>query len=140
MHYRRNDGGYSRVAPHRKTVKIIIIGALIIGALLWCQNYAKAETIYASITNYSPTDSCHYKNRKGECLTASGLVAREGLAACPRSIPFGTRIRVANREYTCADRTAQWVQRRYGATFDLYVNSYKQAINFGRKQLKVEIL
>ena len=62
-------------------------------------------------TAYSKKDSCHYP--KGDkCLTASGTIAKEGIAACPRNWPFGKKFYLDGREYTCQDRYASYLSPR----------------------------
>jgi len=69
--------------------------------------------------------------------TASGEQTKEGLAACPRNIELGTVIHVEGMGvYKCADRTALWND----GTYDLWMRSYEQAINFGVQYLNVTIL
>ena len=48
------------------------------------ENGEMGESIEMLTTAYSKADSCHYP--KGDkCLTASGEIAKVGVAACPRT-------------------------------------------------------
>jgi len=69
--------------------------------------------------------------------TASGSLPHEGITiAAPRNIPFGTKIKVAGREYIVQDRTA----KRYDGRFDIFMNSHKKALRFGKQKHKIQIL
>lgn len=97
------------------------------------------EVINASVTAYSGVESCHYPG----CPTASGKRAYVGGVACPRSVKLGTKIEIAGKEYTCEDRTAKWIERRYGPAFDIFMGhdkaAHKKALQWGRKKLEVKI-
>ncbi len=99
------------------------------------------KTIKATATWYSRKDSCHnpvIKAGKKLCLTAIGRDTVEGrTVACPRDIKLGTRIRINGTEYICEDRTAEWVQRRNGPTFDIF---HEQNPGWGKMAVQVEIL
>lgn len=99
-----------------------------------------SDRFLASVTMYSATESCSYP-KDGGCLTASGRIAQEGVsAACPRSVPLGKYIVIGGKRYRCDDRTAEWVQRKHGPTFDIFGKTHAEAIRFGRKRLEVTIL
>lgn len=97
--------------------------------------------VLANVTHYTKQSSCHYP-RGGGCLTASGKIATPNkTAACPRKYKFGTKIKIDGKVYECQDRTANWVQKKFGDTFDLFMDeSLKQAFKFGRQNKQVEIL
>lgn len=97
--------------------------------------------IVASVTHYTKESSCHYP-KNGGCLTASGKYATANITvACPRKYKFGTKIKIDGKTYECQDRTADWVQKKFGDTFDIFSDeTLKQAFKFGRKKLNVEIL
>jgi len=87
----------------------------------------------AIVTAYSKYETC--PNR--ECITASGTVATVGTTvACPREIPFYTKVIINGNEYTCHDRT----HIRYNGRYDLFVGSYQEAIDFGKRRLEVKII
>lgn len=102
------------------------------------------STIDASVSAYSLTESCH--NRKnGVCIGANGRPPVEGkTVACPRSLPLGTRVTVMGSnwmgEYVCEDRTAKWIEAKYGPTFDIFMNDQGAALEFGRQTLEVTIM
>jgi 3D (Asp-Asp-Asp) domain-containing protein len=74
--------------------------------------------------------------------TKSGSQTRAGIvAADPRVLPIGTRIRVADAGpysgvYTVAD-TGRAIK---GSEIDLFISDPKEAKRFGRKHVQVEVL
>ena len=96
----------------------------------------------AWVTMYSPEDSCHFPApfHRG-CLTASGSIATAGRTiACPERYKFGTKVEIEGHVYTCEDRTASWVQDRNGPTIDVFTESHKEAIRWGRRKQIIYIL
>lgn len=69
-------------------------------------------------------------------ITSSGRPVGEGVIACPRRFPFGTRFRIGSGVYTCWDRLHQ----RYNHRFDIWKESKQEALEFGRRRLLVEVL
>jgi 3D (Asp-Asp-Asp) domain-containing protein len=69
-------------------------------------------------------------------ITASGKRTRPGIVACPRRIPFGTKIRINGRIYQCEDR----LHRRLPHRFDLWMPTKAHARKFGKQNLVVEIV
>jgi len=72
-------------------------------------------------------------------IMASGNKPYIGAAACPKYMEFGTRIRVQGMgEYTCEDR----MHRRYRDKnrFDILMKDQNRAVDFGKKQLRYEIV
>lgn len=99
------------------------------------------EGFDASISMYSRLDSCH-NMKDGKCLTAGGKDVKEGwTVACPRSVALGTVVNIEGfGERTCDDRTAVWVEQKFGGTYDVFTEDYNQAKQYGRKTLKVRII
>lgn len=88
-------------------------------------------TFKAVITQYSRADSCHTV-RNGKCIMASGKAVYVGAAACPRSLPFGTKVNVDGQTYTCEDRYATWLDRARGLpTIDIFVNQNPRGNSVG---------
>lgn len=107
------------------------------------QWYASETIKEASVTAYTLQESCHNRVR-GRCLNAAGQVPREGHSiTCPRRYKLGTQVFVKGSErqghYICDDRTAKWIERKYGQAFDIFLNDYHEAIRYGRKTLEVTI-
>lgn len=104
------------------------------GGITW---YDSLKTITASVTKYSRLDSCH--NKKGAiCLTAVGRDTRQGTTvACPYTLALGTLVEINGKTYRCEDRTARWVQSKFGPTFDIFTENHAEALAFGRKTMTV---
>jgi len=101
------------------------------------------KTITAYVTFYTKESSCHFPDNfgLGLCQTASGQYGKEGVAACPRNIPFGTIIEIQGQRYICLDRYAQYLdkQRDY-ATYDLwFTGSNAEAIKKGISKEEVVV-
>ena len=73
----------------------------------------------------------------GYGITASGEEVREGYTlACPPSLPFGTVITIEGvGERVCTDRGSAITEGR----LDVYMPDLKDAIEFGRQTLEVQI-
>lgn len=95
-----------------------------------------------SVSAYSLKESCHNK-KSGVCIAANGEAPFEGITvACPRSVPLGTRVRITfdtgtDWVYFCEDRTAKWIEEKYGPTIDIFMNDHTKALEFGRQNLKI---
>jgi 3D (Asp-Asp-Asp) domain-containing protein len=74
--------------------------------------------------------------------TASGTTTRPGVvAADPAVLPLGSRIRVHDAgpysgEYLVAD-TGRAIK---GREIDIYIEKQSEAVRFGRRQVRVEVL
>lgn len=114
-------------------------GEILGGALTDPKPKRAEKSFYASVTRYTKEESCFYP-KDGGCLTASGRVAKAGsTVACPKSIPLGNYVVIDGHRYRCDDRTADWVQRRYGPTFDIFGGVHADAIRYGRRRLGVTV-
>ena len=92
---------------------------------------------YATITMYSAVETCDPQN----CINARGTNPRVNYSvACPREIPFGTKVIIQGREYTCDDRT----HVRFNGRFDIFAGytqeDYETAIKFGKQKLEIIII
>ncbi|SFI37821.1 3D (Asp-Asp-Asp) domain-containing protein [Paenibacillus sp. UNC496MF] len=68
-------------------------------------------------------------------ITASGERVKDGRTlACPKSLPFGTKVYLPalDRTYTCTDRGGMIKEGH----LDIYMDSLKEALRFGRRQMK----
>ena len=90
------------------------------------------EAMFAIVTAYSSTvgqtDSTPY-------TTAHQTPVREGIIACPRYIPFHTKIVIQGRTYDCEDR----MNIRHKDKFDIWFPTKKLANKWGIKKLEVII-
>jgi hypothetical protein len=94
----------------------------------------------AIVTAYTAVEiACQPQN----CIMANGKPAQRGFVACPRKLSLGTIVEIGGVEYECGDRTALWVEKKYGPTFDIFFGydeiSHQNALLFGRKSLEVKI-
>ncbi|HXU38540.1 MAG TPA: 3D domain-containing protein [Blastocatellia bacterium] len=73
--------------------------------------------------------------------TASGMDAKPGMiAADPRVLPLGTIVHLRSGSYTGTYRVMDTGGRIRGRRVDVYVASHKEAVQFGRRQVKIKIL
>lgn len=91
---------------------------------------------YVTVTAYSSTvDQCD----STPFITANGTRVHDGIIAA-NFLRFGTKVRFpeysGNKIYTVEDRMHQ----RFSNRADIWMITKKQAINFGAKRLKIEIL
>ena len=93
--------------------------------------YNEDEAIIMNVSMYTP-----YDEGVGE-LTASGKRVRKGHVAMGWKYPFGTRIYIEGLgEFTVEDRGGTITNNHV----DVYTDSYDEAIQFGRRNLKVWII
>jgi hypothetical protein len=98
------------------------------------------NTITASVSMYSPKETCP-DGVFNKCKDASGhRPIGANTLACPRKYGLGTRFSIGKDIYNCTDRTAKWIEDKYGPTFDIFTESYQAAKAFGRKRMQVTIL
>jgi 3D (Asp-Asp-Asp) domain-containing protein len=73
--------------------------------------------------------------------TASGMDAKPGMiAADPRVLPLGTIVHLRSGSYTGTYRVMDTGGRIRGKRVDVYVASHKEAVQFGRRQVKIKVL
>lgn len=90
-------------------------------------------TIQATVTAYSSSPDETWGD---PFITASGRRVFEGLVACPRTFPFGTKFKIGRRTYHCYDR----LHPKYDDRFDIWMSSKDAALEFGRREVVVELL
>jgi len=62
--------------------------------------------------------------------TASGSRGFDGVVACPRKFPFGTKVMIEGKIYECLDR----LSRKYDDRFDIWKPTHAAAKLFGKRQ------
>jgi hypothetical protein len=87
----------------------------------------------AEVTAYSSSPD---ETSGDPLITASGREVYDGLVACPRKFPFGTRSRIGSRIYTCWD----CLHARFDHRFGSWKPSKQEALQFGRRVLVIEAL
>jgi 3D (Asp-Asp-Asp) domain-containing protein len=88
---------------------------------------------HATVTAYSSSPDETWGD---PFITASGRRVFDGLVACPRKIPFGTKVRIGDRDYECHDR----LHPKYDDRFDIWMSSKDEALEFGKQRLRVEVI
>ena len=89
-----------------------------------------AAVMWLSVSAYTPYEC------GGNHWAASGAWCTEGVTVACNVLPFGTRVKVLGHVYTVQDRMAKNMNRN----LDIFMESYNQAIQFGRQELPVEVL
>ena len=81
---------------------------------------------------YLPTDG------GGDCVTATGMPAGHGVVAVdPDVIPLGTKLYIPGYGHAIAADTGGMIE---GHMIDLCMESYDDAIQFGRRDIEVYVL
>lgn len=126
------------------TIKNLIKKAMVLGVAIYCgalasncsaheaEGYDVAYTLEMEATAYLPTDG------NGEGITATGIPATWGIVAVdPDIIPLGTRLYIPGYGEAIAADTGGAIR---GYTIDLCVESYSEAMQFGRRNVTVYVL
>ena len=105
-------------------------GAVRIGAAVYSERYSESELVDFNATAYC---------LKGR--TASGINVRPGvIAADPRVLPIGTVVHLRAGTYTGIYTVLDTGGRIKGRRVDVYVPTHKEAMKFGRRQVKIKIV
>jgi 3D (Asp-Asp-Asp) domain-containing protein len=73
--------------------------------------------------------------------TASGATVQQGMiAADPRVLPLGTIVHIRAGTYTGTYKVTDTGGRIKGRIVDVYVPTYKEAKQFGRRQVKIKVI
>lgn len=109
---------------------------LIVSSIIATTTPHVVLSIPGVVTAYSAIESC----ADSRCIMASGKSAKVGDIACPRALPFGTRVRIRGKIYTCEDRTAI----RFDGRFDIFMGydqaAHNAAIVWGKRRAEVQVL
>ena len=100
---------------------LLIVVLVPEGAFAYRNPPATSRLIIATITAYTSRPSA---------ATASGAPGFDGVVACPRKYPFGTRVMIEGRIYECRDR----LNRKYDDRFDIWKPTRAAARLFGKRQ------
>lgn len=74
-------------------------------------------------------------------VTASGIRSKYGiLAADPHILPIGSVVKLHADEYTGLYTVLDTGNKIKGRKIDIYLTDYSEAIKFGRRRVKVEVL
>lgn len=91
------------------------------------------KTIEATVTGYTSDES---ETDTSPFTTANQTDVREGIIACPRSIPFGTLVEVDGRQYECQDR----MNKRFDDRFDIWFKTKAEAFGWGKRKVEIKII
>lgn len=95
------------------------------------RDYRYIRALDMVATAYCPTD-------RGGRFTALGLPVRRGIVAVdPRVIPLGTKLFVEGYGPALAGDTGSAIK---GNRIDLFVDSHKEALSYGRRRVQVYVL
>lgn len=102
----------------------------------------KTEKFVAELTAYT---SRHSETDSDPFISADGNHVYDGLVACSREYPFGTKVVINGRTYRCGDRMAQKNDhaRNLSLTkprFDIWMDNLSDAKQFGRRELAVTVI
>ncbi|MFE4029282.1 3D domain-containing protein [Priestia sp. YIM B13551] len=76
-------------------------------------------------------------------ITASGKRVRPGMVAMSSAIPLGTKVKITCTAYPSINGTYEVADRGgaiQGNRVDIYMESTNHAINFGKRDIKIEVL
>lgn len=100
--------------------------------------------ITVKVTGYCPCSYCcgewAYKNPG---ITASGTRARTGTIAAPKSIPFGTKMKIqgyGNQVFTVEDTGSAVIESNGVYVIDMWMPTHSQAYAIGNKIVQAEII
>jgi hypothetical protein len=86
----------------------------------------------AVVTAYS---SARRQTSSHPRITASGKKVFDGVVACPRRFPFGTKVLIAGKIYECLDR----LNLKYDSRFDIWKPNTRAARIFGKRELAIAV-
>jgi len=116
----------------------ITVALLVMWIMVSFAGVARAEEW--KVTAYCGCEKCCGKWSDG--YFASGKKVYVGGVAI-NWLPFGTKVLIDGKEYTVEDRGAKSIfgsKNDHKKAVDIYFDSHQEALNFGVKRLKVEIL
>lgn len=94
-----------------------------------------ADSVDSEMLDFQATAYC----LKG--ITASGSPVRPGvIAADPRVLPLGTVVHIRAGKYTGTYTVLDTGSRIKGRVVDVYVPNYRDAREFGRRQVKIKVI
>lgn len=112
-----------------------MIQSILLGLIFGSVTHYQAPTttpIQATVTAYT---SSVEETDDNPMETASGTVPGPGTIACPSKWPFGTRVEIEGRLYTCEDR----MNKRYRESehYDVWLPSKDEALEWGRREITI---
>lgn len=80
--------------------------------------------------------SAYTPHETGSRTTASGAKAKEGYTCAANFVPMGSVIIYEGHKYVVQDR----MNPKYNRHVDIFMESHKKAIQFGRKEARVQVI
>lgn len=80
--------------------------------------------------------SAYTPHETGSRTTASGARAKEGYTCAANFVPMGSVIFYEGHKYVVQDR----MNPKYNRHVDIFMESHKKALQFGRKEAKVQVI
>ena len=80
--------------------------------------------------------SAYTPHETGSRTTASGARAKEGYTCAANFVPMGSVIIYEGHKYVVQDR----MNPKYNRHVDIFMESHKKALQFGRKNAKVQVI
>ena len=80
--------------------------------------------------------SAYTPHETGSRTTASGAKAKEGYTCAANFVPIGSIIIYDGHKYCVQDR----MNPKYNRHVDIFMESHKKALQFGRKEAKVQVI
>lgn len=80
--------------------------------------------------------SAYTPHETGSRITASGAKAKEGYTCAANFVPIGSIIIYEGHKYVVQDR----MNPKYNRHVDIFMESHKKALQFGRKNAKVQVI
>ena len=80
--------------------------------------------------------SAYTPHETGSRTTASGARAKEGYTCAANFVPMGSVIIYEGHKYVVQDR----INPKYNRHVDIFMESHKKALQFGRKNAKVQVI
>ena len=104
---------------------ISLLAVFVFSVIAMIYSAAYAEYVDVELTAYTPEEN--HGN-----YTSSGTVPSEGRTIACNWLPFGTKVMISGNWYTVEDRGGM-------SGIDIFMDSYHDAVNFGRQTQTVYI-
>lgn len=128
----RDGKEISRALVSKKVVTQPLSRIVAIGTMKYFTSSRGDVVRYTKVMDMEATAYCNYG------YTATGLRAKPGVVAVdPRVIPLGTRLYVEGYGMAVAEDTGGSI---VGKRIDLYYTNYNDAVNYGRRYVRVYIV
>ncbi len=101
--------------------------------------YAPKEAVAVRYMTLSAYNSLENQTDGSPYATAIGSLTRDGVVAS-NNLPIGTRVRFPDHFGAKVFRVEDRMNTRYQNNIDIWMEDYKEAVKFGRRYAKIEIV